>query len=213
MSHVSFRANYIKPINIVKRENNAYVPYEAALVEFNPKDENDLNTIKNVSSSWEEENSFATCIYENAYSRMYSPINNSEHIYGIVKPQETYAKVQANNVLGLADFVETENLTELNYLQTHPANLSSKYPEYTPMRDIQTHLKTLFTNNTCSKPREYKNIGTVMLDFLKDIAEDRAICVFAYKPANGFYERNGFVYPDEICPSNMYWRRENIVTD
>ena len=96
----------------MKRENKAYVPYEVALVEFSPKDENDLNTIKNVSSSWEEENTFAACIYENAYSRMYAPINNNEHIYGIVKPQETYAIVQTNNVLGLADFVESDDFTE-----------------------------------------------------------------------------------------------------
>ena len=211
MTPISFKANYIKPINIMKRENNTYVPYEAALVEFNPKDENDLNTIKSVSSYWKND-SFAVWIYENAYKRLFRSTNDNEHIYGIVKPQETYSKVQKNNVLGLADFSEDKNLTELNYLQIHPDNISSKNRQSIPMTIMQTIKKKLFGNFIFPETREYKNIGSAMLDFLKNKIGDRVISVYSDKNAIGFYKHNGFICPDEFYPSRLFWRRENDVT-
>ena len=212
MCPINFKANYIQPITIMKRENKSYVPYEAALVEFNPKDELDLNTIKDISLSWEE-NSFAGWIHQNAFKRLFYQSNNKDHIYGIVKPQESYEKVQTKNVLGLADFSEDDNLTELNYLQTHPDNLSSKYPISTPMTIWQIIKKSLCGSKFFSKKREYKNIGSAMLNFLKDVSDYRIMGVYADKNAIDFYKHNDFVSIDKNCPGHMFWRRENIVTD
>ena len=65
------------------------------------------------------------------------------------------------------------------------------------LKAIQTHPR--YKTKKCHRPN-YKNIGTAMIDFLKEKYSDKPLVLYSDSSALGFYEKLGF--KDDIAGTN-----------
>ena len=176
MGNISFQANYIKPVYVRKKDaDDNFHPYKTSMVEMDKTSANDRRVLNVLSHGWGRYN-FVSDIYFDIERDYFAGRDNSnKHVFAITSQVDDFDNLRADDVLAVAEFIEKKNLNELEYLQVNP---DCAY--------VNPH--------SC-----FKNIGSVMLNFLADRFPDKIIKVFPTSTAvASFYKKNSYsVMPED----------------
>lgn len=168
---INFGAKFIRPVKIKVHDqtSNKYKTVKAAFLEFDPKNRNDAESLSNALGKWDGQD-FARQIVENAKLLSRGKMNKGNNkIYMLAKQQESYHEVEPDNILGMAHMkLKRRKSDELLLFQTRP---DTKHG---------------------TKNRKYKNIGSEIINSLKQIYSKSIELISSYKSAN-FYEKHDFV--------------------
>ena len=178
-NYLSFKAKYITYTNIKNTSTSPNQLQKVDVIELIPSDDNDLETMYSVSKSWRQ--NISSALYQLFIS---SKPSLKEHYYALSLPQDTYYKSNSDNILGVCLISERDNnIMNLDFLQTNP--------------------KYMYSNKGSKK---YKEIGTTLLNFLKEQYNFKKIRVISLEDAKEFYIKNDFI-PLGNRPNNpcMMW--------
>lgn len=178
-NQISFKAQYVACAKIKNKEKCPHQLEKVDIIELTPSDDNDLETMYSVSKSWRQ--NISSALYQAFIS---SKPYLKEHYYALSLPQDTYYKSNSDNILGVCLISESDNDTiNLDFLQTNP--------------------KYMYSNKGSKK---YKEIGTTLLNFLKEQYNFKKIRVISLEDAKEFYIKNNFIplgnRPNNLC---MMW--------
>ena len=164
-----FGAKFIKNINIKKYnpKSHLYTDAKATLVKFEPKNQADMVAIISTAKEWRTE-PFAGFIAQHA-SYIANDIisNHTNQIYLLTTQQNNLDKIKSGKIIGMAYMNQEDKKNELKFFQVNP---KLKYG--------------------VSK-REYKYIGTEMLNSLKELYKNSIELESLYTTTE-FYEKQGF---------------------
>ena len=179
---INFKANYIQSILIKENINNKLIDKPVGFVELSPQNKDDLYLMKNVSSSWQDGETFAENIYRDAYIDFWSPVKN-KHYYAISEQTNLNEKLKASKILGLAEVQnKSEKLSEIILLQVNPK----------------------FNYGVINT--KYKKIGTALLNGIKKLFPNHNFTLQSSLEAKKFYLKNGFEFIKNSC-SKMIFNR------
>lgn len=185
ISSTNFGAKYLKTVSVKKLNPNTarYRKNNISFVEFDPQNEHDLITLYRTAKAWKGAN-FALPIAEAGELIAHKVISpNKNKIYILTSQQDSFDKLHTEYILGMAHLNNSSrNSSELAHFQVDP---KQKYG---------------------SKNREYKQIGTAMLNELKNLCKN-SLRLFSSTSATGFYERQGFEEIDEAMLEYI-WRKK-----
>ena len=207
IDNINFKANYIKPAMIQHLEKGIYKPIEASFIKYDVKNSRDLKALGDIAQNWGKLN-YAKSIFRYAkIMREYGNVvgNSILDVYMLILPQDSYEKVEPQNILGcaLVDRFTKEKLS-LKYLQVNPRYTSNKRPvaEKGFWGFVE---KRLFGK----KHTEYKHIGKGILDSIKSYYSKVNVIELAPDPsAYKFYEKNGFDKRSERFVNVIEWHRK-----
>ena len=174
MTPINFKANFLKNISIQKLiDSDKYEPIEAAVVELDFNDAEDINVLEKITEKWEKvAHGYAEDInayaINSGYGYMYDAKNN--HCYALTTQLDNHKILDYNKVQGLALFVE-------------------KYGKFNSLELLQVNPDT--NKEQFSRMRPYKNVGSALVSYIKDISK-KTISVFSSKNAIPFYIKQGF---------------------
>ncbi len=175
---INFRANYIGNTPIKQLYNNKYVDTKANLIELNPNNNSDLMALKEIGNSWYCGSSLAAEIYLDAKENYLYSTKNKQKFYALTSQKDTFEKLNSEKILAVIEAEEyNKNILEIIFLQVHP------YYNY------------------YSYDREYKKIGSGLLDIIKKIYSDKIIILKPVFEAINFYLKNGF---KELSKHSLY---------
>lgn len=208
MVSINFKARYIGPVSVLKKDENKYTPTEVSFVEFKPTDLQDLTTLSCIAKSWNR--SYAGNIYDNAYQKLCTTYGDDSCYFGVLLPQDDYMKVDSKNVLGLVQYTPKEYYANIiNFLQVNP-KIMYKSGFAKAMSDIMNSVKKIIApNDSGVEHSSYKGVGTGILDSLKEMSKDKPIVLVSDKKAVEFYEKNDFTNIDIIGKYAYIWHPLN----
>lgn len=183
MTPINFKASFLKTVYIPQKVSDLnYKNQEVSIVELDPKNQKDVMALAETVCKWESiAPGFSSEIYNEALKPKMYPDIVAEHYLALTTQNKDYKNLDANKVLGLALFSETmDSENQLNWLQVNPT-----------------------TNKKNSTERKFKNIGTELVNYMKQIT-DKPIYVQSADDAVPFYKKNGFLRCGKH-DSNMIW--------
>ena len=204
LSDVSFKANFVKPVNIQRYEKSGYKPMQASFVKCDIFNAEDLKSLEDVAKQWG-----AFSYAENIYSLL-SGIKDvckyhksySSHLYMLTLLQDSYEKIDDKNILGCVLLGEQPKKIEINYLQVNPKYMARRRP-----RAKNSFFKFIEKYLLFKKETEYKGIGRGILDSIKELYYDKNFIELISDPsAMKFYKENGF--KSQFCLNYMRWHRK-----
>ena len=184
---VSFGA---KPINSVKikkynKSTKNFADYPVNFVRLNADCRNDLVAIDLAAQKWKG----ATYIQKIATASKWMK-NGQIEVYALTSQQKNFDKLQANNILGLA---------EMRFDEKNPKNMILNHLQVRP---------NAMNVNQLNKTN-YKYIGSSILTSLKKIYKHISLSTDGNENVERFYKHNGFI--DEYKGSGDFrWSKNPI---
>lgn len=177
-SNVSFQANFIKPVKILKKVGREkFVAYPVSVVEIDTNNIGDVRALRAISLSWDKYN-YVQDIYEDVSRlRLGGDDGSQMHVFAITLQRDNFDKINKDDIIGVAEFVENKELNELVYLQVEPEH------------------------NYGNMESQFKHIGKSILNFLEEKFFEKPIKVFSTGSAIDFYLKNGFSAMPNNCKS------------
>lgn len=169
---ITFRAKYLSTQTIQKLNNqDNYDNISTAFVQLSPHNKNDLKAIQNVQGLWGGSRSFALSIAQCATREANDIPDDRNKYYAITKQKSKFEKLNPYDILGLAKVTERADAKhEIDFLQVEP------------------------TCEAYSFIREYKSLGTAMLEGIKKAAKGFDVILHTVPAAINFYLKNGFEF-------------------
>lgn len=186
---INFKAHLIDSTQIKEKYNEKYIDKKVNLIELNPKNKQDMFTLKEIGADWNYGYSLAKEIHTDALNMIYSPKKTTSipKFYALTKQMKDFKTPKINDILALAEIEEkSKKVVEIVFLQVNP---EYNYYSYTP---------------------DFKKIGTGFLNVIKKIFEGKTLTLQAAFDAVKFYLKNGFNYIDKNSLT-MYF--ENPIKD
>ncbi len=172
---INFKAQYIMPATIQKRNKNHYQKHSAGFYKLDPQNKADKKIITEIAKNWGN-NSYSYNIYYNLYNN--NNLNKKTHVYVIAQDIIPEAELSAGNIIGIAELTEHSDMENtLDFMQVKPFILKTK---------------------------KYLKTGSQMLDIIKCLHFDKPIYLFSDKNAREFYQKNGFQKIPN-CSNSFYW--------
>lgn len=164
--NINFRAQKLGMTKIKKlnKNKNRYIPQKVAFIKFDLNTIEDKKALKNMDSEWPY--TFARSINKSILKQ------KDAEVYALTLQNDSFEKIETNKILGLAEIVAIEDTDShfLEYMQIHP--------DY-------AYKKGLFQ-------RDYKNIGTALLNSIKKLDFIKKISTNSLFSAIDFYKTNCF---------------------
>ncbi len=175
MKIINFTGTYLATTKINKKtQKNKFIPHEASVVQMHPSSKNDILTLKSTTESWDENSnilSFSDIIYEDAKNIHDEEIDTGIHkFYAITNQKRNFTKLLPDEILALTEITSFPDSRKVNI------DVLEVNPEH----------------NHWSQDRTYKNIGSALLNAIKEIFEGKEITVRSVPSALNFYKKNGF---------------------
>ena len=186
---INFKAHLIDSTQIKEKYNEKYIDKKVNLIELNPKNKQDMFTLKEIGADWNYGYSLAKEIHTDALNMIYSPKKTTSipKFYALTKQMKDFKTPKINDILALAEIEEkSKKVVEIVFLQVNP---EYNYYSYTP---------------------DFKKIGTGFLNSIKKMFEGKTLTLQAAFDAVKFYLKNGFNYIDKNSLT-MYF--ENPIKD
>ena len=178
----NFGAKFIKNASLLKQIENckSYREEIVSCIKIDTQNESDIKALENIANYWIDSH-FATDIYYAAKEiQNGNKYYNNNKIFAITKQKENFENLNPDNILGL--------------VHVSPAGDNSLFIER-----IEADPDIIFKQN-----REYKGIGTALLNHLKTITNKITCNPSNTKTVKKFYYKNGFVeYPSN--PNTFTW--------
>lgn len=182
MNNITFQANFIKAVNIQKRDDkDNYHPYRVSIVEIDKYNSKDMNALNSVSSSWGRNNYVSDIYYELESSCLSNLDANRTHVFAITSQREDFENLRADDVMCVSEFVENKEMNELQYIEVNPEHGYANFYS------------------------EFKYIGSAMLQFLTERFPQKYIKVFSSKNAEPFYKKNNYSPMPNSKEDRYYW--------
>ena len=186
---INFKAHLIDSTQIKEKYNEKYIDKKVNLIELNPKNKQDMFTLKEIGADWNYGYSLAKEIHTDALNMIYSPKKTTSipKFYALTKQMKDFKTPKINDILALAEIEEkSKKVVEIVFLQVNP---EYNYYSYTP---------------------DFKKIGTGFLNSIKKMFKGKTLTLQAAFDAVKFYLKNGFNYIDKNSLT-MYF--ENPIKD
>ena len=176
----NFRAKFIKNTTISKQIENtkSYKDEIVSCIQIDPQNKFDIDALENIAKYWADGH-FVTNIYHVACAmRDDSKYYKYNQIFAVTKQKDNFENLNSDRILGL--------------VHVSPLNENSLFIEH-----IEADPEIISKTN-----REYKGIGTAILNYLKTITNKITCFPSSSKTVKKFYFKNDFVeYPPH---SNMF---------
>ena len=162
--NINFKANYINTGTVKKIDRSFnYLAHDASFVSLNPKNKKDVLALESINGDWDC--SFLRSICNNLYR-----YSKRTRLYALTTQEKNFEDLNPKQILGIA--VGEHNKDQgfyLDFLQTNPKHIkgSSPYPDY-------------------------KNIGTAILNCIKQFYGIKYIKADSVPTAFNFYIKNEF---------------------
>lgn len=182
MNPISFTARLKSDEVTISRYGS---PKQAYIVELDKNDDKDLKSLHNVSLLWSKEKAnfvpylFSDFIKDNEFK----PDVNADHCLMLTLQGDNFENIEPEKVLGVSLFSEEDIENELNWLQVQPKNTA----RFQPVN------------------REYKNVGTAIVNYIQNVYEGKPIFVNSSNTAIDFYKKLGFESYDENHPCSLHY--------
>lgn len=185
MTPISFKANYIHPVEIQKYNGVEYQPCNAAFIELENRE---ASVVKNVNIKWK--------------SKLVDGIYNSfitepelKRVFAVTTQADSFEKLDPDKILGMAlyeKYNKTYLYPEIKFFQVDPKNLSTKYGN-TILKKIKNYFfKFLHRDKPPKEKPQYQHIGESIMRSIQKLYSDETIALFALPKAEGFYKKMGF---------------------
>ena len=177
----SFKASYIDKINIQKWNNkNKYVPYQANLVELNLSD---LKVLEEINKKWK--NNWLCDEFINWAKSLH---NYSDRLFALTTQKENFENLQSDEVLGLMNIDLHKRKSELNYIETKPAN------------------------------PDYNKVGSSLINYAKTLTNRISLTAGSKSLADKFYKPLGFIHEyknnnDRYAYCELIWLKNATLLD
>lgn len=185
MQPINFTANFIKNTQIKQcRTCDTFIDKEAAIVELDINDKNDIKSLYETASDWDSKGFTYTfeifCDATKGYE--YDDVKK-EHYIALTTQKDNFENLEPDKIIGLSLFSETKKPeNEINWLQVDPeSNTERKYE------------------------REYKGGGRAIVNYIQETYTDKPIYVQSAKDAINFYRKCGFYPKDKNAPAQLIW--------
>ncbi len=181
LNNINFKASYVDKIGIQKlNSQNKYVPYRANLVELYPSDLHALEEInKKWKNSWlcEKFVDWARCIPE-----------KSDKLFALTTQEKDFENLQSDAVLGLMNIDLHKRKSELNYIETKPAN------------------------------PEYNKVGSSLINYAKTLTDRISLTAGTRNLVDRFYKPLGFIHEyknnyDRYAYCELIWLKNATLLD
>jgi len=174
MSQISFKANFVKPVIVKKKDDNHnYANTKVSLVEIDVDNKGDMYALKELPQNWGPDN-FSSDIYNNAKKRhMTGDVDSDVHTYAVTSQNHNFQTLNSDKILGVAELIDVDSKNnKLNLLQVNP-DYSKSY---------------VYSKDN----RKYKNVGSSMLNSLINLAPDKNLNVRTTQWVEDFYKKHDF---------------------
>ena len=167
---ISFKAKYINSQYIDSIHRKSKKPdYKVSFVELNPLSSQDVNTVQDVATSWENNSSLATPLCDTFLDCNLIQCNDDRHFFALTIQRENFKNLLPQEVLGLAQIsLKKDNKISLDFLQVDPDNIYSA-PE-----------------------RNFKGIGKILVKAILDCYSTKDVTLSSTFSAYDFYKKLGF---------------------
>lgn len=153
-----------------------------SIVEIDRHNFEDMHALGTTSTTWTEKGAqFLGTMYENAlHGYTYKDVMK-DHFLALTTQTSDFEKLEPNKILGVMQFAETRNPeNEILFLEVNPE-----------------------TCRTFNFIRQYKKVGTRIIDYVKSKYSEKDIYVRSARNAVKFYKKNGFKQlsrrPYDLC--------------
>lgn len=182
VGNVSFGASFQKFANVERIFKNGNRSLQkVSIVELNPSDRFDLQAIKEVGDTWNT--SISKHLAQCAENR-YRPVG--ERYFAVTTQNNNYNKLNSDKILSINNFLDSPNSKTkvLPNMQVDPDKC--QYGSF---------------------DRKFKGVGSVVLDYLKELSSDATIVLNSLREAIPFYKANKFIVEDVYEPTVLVWNR------
>lgn len=170
---ITFQANPINSASIIKlnKKFNIKTNEPVVFAEMSPFSAKDKCTMKKIPFMWGEKRGDSAMIADTfeylSDSKDYGNITN--RFFVLTKQQDDFQHIKPTTVLGV--------------LQTGSAGRDKEYVEFMQVNPFYQY------NNPFS---DLKNVGTVMLNSVKEIFKNKKLSLYSPAETVEFFEKNGF---------------------
>jgi len=168
-SNIDFSAKFLNNAVIKKfdREAKQFLPHKVSFIELEPQNCADVEAVDKIFDNWGK----ADLIYKIKSSfeikHFYPAESFASKFYGITTQKSEFDELKPEQIMGIVEVApETDKEIYLEFLQVKPELKSG------------------------STGRGYKNIGSAILNSLKEMFDEIRLC--SLKKSAKFYEINGF---------------------
>ena len=180
---INFKANFINKTSVKKLSpvTKEFVSHEVSFVEINPRLKDDIKALKKMANLWGEDSVFASTIF---YFAKKDPRDPRKRTFLLTDQKDSFEKLEPQKILGITQ-LDKEKAGEscIEYLETKP--------------EFQC----------CNNEREYKELGSTILDSLKKVFQDKTLKVDYIFDRVDFYLNNGFNFRDEVL-GDLIWKAQ-----
>ena len=105
---INFKAHLIDSTQIKEKYNEKYIDKKVNLIELNPKNKQDMFTLKEIGADWNYGYSLAKEIHTDALNMIYSPKKTTSipKFYALTKQMKDFKTPKINDILALAEIEE-----------------------------------------------------------------------------------------------------------
>ena len=185
INNITFGANFIQkmPIKKYSAKDKNYTLSYASLVELNPHDINDVKALDEIAFNFGNDSYVDNIALD--IKRAYKRNNQTSEPFSAIvltKQTDNFEHLKAKDVIGTAEISKIKNgEIELVYLQANPQFVYS------------------------FEPRQIKNIGTSILDYLKQV--NNKIRLISSSSSINFYLKNKFKMVS-LDSCRMIWEKK-----
>lgn len=232
MHPISFKGTFIKPINIERLGHDKnYEPAKASFVEL---DKNDTAVLQKTINNWVAEDKYTVFDFTktkltpleimNEEKAKFLPLTKDMkeedipaflsskvlgvHVYAVTTQKDEFSKLESEKILGLVKFVAGKQSNEIVLLQTKPDCISDKYDK-TIFSTLKEKMKNLFGIKEKGSKRPYRNVGSSIIENLKEMHNDKIMELTPLNTVKDFYKKHEFnLNLDTYC--DFVWIPPNL---
>ena len=110
---INFKAHLIDSTQIKEKYNEKYIDKKVNLIELNPKNKQDMFTLKEIGADWNYGYSLAKEIHTDALNMIYSPKKTTSipKFYALTKQMKDFKTPKINDILALAEILPDMEIT------------------------------------------------------------------------------------------------------
>lgn len=187
---INFTANLMSRTTIPQRISwRDYIDRGVSIVELDVNNPSDIEAMEQTKDKWLKKGAW---FIHHICDDIVEPHNyydiEKQHFYALTTQKADFNRLKSNDILGVMMFSETKNkANEITWLEVSPE-----------------------TNRALNRTREFKQVGTRLIDFVKSKFKEKDIYVHTAHNAKKFYKKNGFVSTSNRIPEkyDMFFMRE-----
>ena len=187
---INFTANLMNRTSIPQRISwRNCIDRNVSIVEIDVNNQADVEAMEQTKDKWLKKGAM---FIHHLFDDVVEPHNyydiEKEHFYALTTQTADFKRLKSDDILGVMAFSETKNkANEITWLEVSPE-----------------------TNKSLNKRREFRKVGTRLIDFVKNEFKSKDIYVHTAYDAEKFYKKNGFKSNTKHIPEryDMYfWQK------